>query len=196
MQIIRGKKRGAKLIAPKTSAPTRPTSGRAREALFNMLSNPKYGVFKSDLIVADIFAGTGALGLEAWSRGASEIIFIENNADALFALHANITKLGAKENVTVIAQDATRPFNWHTKPAQLVFCDPPWQKGKEDTLIAKALNNLIGMNALAPKAIIAIEHDYRSTPELPSQLKIIETRHWSKTAYTIGTVATVATNGD
>ena len=193
MQIIRGKKRGAKLIAPKTGTPTRPTSGRAREALFNMLSNPKYGVFGSDLIVADIFAGTGALGLEAWSRGASEIIFIENNAEALFALHANISKLGAKENVTVIAQDATRAFSWHTQPAQLVFCDPPW---KDEVLIPKALNNLIGMNALASEAIIAIEHDYRSLPELPSQLKIIETRHWSKTAYTIGTVATVATNGD
>ena len=193
MQIISGKKRGTKLIAPKTSTPTRPTSGRAREALFNMLSNPKYGVFApkpTELIVADIFAGTGALGLEAWSRGASEIVFIENNSDALFALHANISKLGAKENTTVIAQDAARTFSWHTKPAQLVFCDPPWQ---EDNLASKALNNLIGMNALASEAIIAIEHDYRSTPELPSQLKIIETRHWSKTAYTI---ATVATNGD
>ncbi|MFZ5794795.1 MAG: RsmD family RNA methyltransferase, partial [Pseudomonadota bacterium] len=91
MRIIAGKWRGRPIVAPKGDA-TRPTADRVREALFSMLAS-RLGSFE-DLAVADLFAGSGALGLEALSRGAASCIFVEQDKAALDALRTNITKLG------------------------------------------------------------------------------------------------------
>lgn len=121
MRIIAGKWRGRPLIAPKGDA-TRPTADRTREALFSMLTS-RLGSFEG-LKIADICAGTGALGLEALSRGAVHCTFIERDRTALEALRANIARLGAEGEVRPIAAEG-----YSGGPFDLVLIDPPYGTG-------------------------------------------------------------------
>jgi 16S rRNA (guanine966-N2)-methyltransferase len=119
MRIISGKWRGRPIIAPKGQA-TRPTSDRAREALFSMLAS-RLGSFEG-LQVADIFAGSGALGLEALSRGAAYCIFVDNDRAALDAIRTNLKALGGEGEVRPGAAEHVRIV----QPLDLVFLDPPY----------------------------------------------------------------------
>lgn len=125
MRIIAGTWRGRALAAP-DGKETRPTAARAREALFSMLTSA-LGTFEG-LAVADLFAGTGALGLEALSRGAERAAFVENDRAALTALRRNISALGAAAQASVFARPAPAigppPFK-----ADLVFLDAPYEQG-------------------------------------------------------------------
>src|SRR6478735_7884803 len=98
MRIISGQWRGRQIVAPKGDA-TRPTADRTRETLFNMLAS-RVGSFEG-LTVADLFAGSGALGLEALSRGAASCVFVEHDAAALDAIRANMAMLGARDRIEV-----------------------------------------------------------------------------------------------
>jgi 16S rRNA (guanine966-N2)-methyltransferase len=131
VRIISGKWRGRPIVAPKGQA-TRPTSDRAREALFSMLTS-RVGSFE-ELEVADIFAGSGALGLEALSRGAARCTFVDNDRAALDAIRANLKALGAEGDVRAGAAEHVRL----ARPLDLVFLDPPYASG----LAAAALANL------------------------------------------------------
>lgn len=121
MRIIAGKWRGRNLIAP-PGATTRPTADRTREALFSMLTS-RIGSFEG-LRVVDLFAGTGALGLEALSRGAAHCTFVERDRPALEALRANIEKLGASADIR--AQSAE---SFNGGPFDLALLDPPYGTG-------------------------------------------------------------------
>jgi 16S rRNA (guanine966-N2)-methyltransferase len=123
MRIIAGQWRGRPIIAPKGEA-TRPTADRMREALFSMLAS-RLGSFE-ELAVADLFAGSGALGLEALSRGAASCVFVEQDRAAVDALKANIAKLGAKADVRAQSVLALPPA---TKPYDLILMDPPYGTG-------------------------------------------------------------------
>jgi 16S rRNA (guanine966-N2)-methyltransferase len=124
MRIIAGAWRGRKLLAPPGAA-TRPTADRVRQALFDMLLHAPWGGREVVVgaAVLDAFAGTGALGLEALSRGAARATFLERDPAALAALHANIAACRAEQRATVLAADATRPPPG--TPCSLVFLDPP-----------------------------------------------------------------------
>ncbi|ABQ69060.1 putative methyltransferase [Rhizorhabdus wittichii RW1] len=121
MRIIAGQWRGRPLIAPQGQA-TRPTSDRTREALFSMLAS-RIGSFEG-LAVADVCAGTGALGLEALSRGAARCTFVERDRAAVEALRANIAKLGAEAEVRAIAAESFAGGAY-----DLVLIDPPYGTG-------------------------------------------------------------------
>jgi len=121
MRIIAGRWRGRPLVAPRGEA-TRPTSDRAREALFSMLAS-RIGSFEG-LKVADVCAGTGALGLEALSRGAAHCTFVERDRAAIDALRANIAKLGAEATVRPIAAESFADGVF-----DLVLIDPPYGTG-------------------------------------------------------------------
>ena len=123
MRIIAGQWRGRPIIAPKGEA-TRPTGDRMREALFSMLAS-RLGSFE-ELAVADLFAGSGALGLEALSRGAASCVFVEQDRAAVDALKANIAKLGAKADVRAQSVLALPPA---AKPYDLILMDPPYGTG-------------------------------------------------------------------
>ena len=123
MRIIAGQWRGRPIIAPKGEA-TRPTADRMREALFSMLAS-RLGSFE-ELAVADLFAGSGALGLEALSRGAASCVFVEQDRAAVDALKANIAKLGAKADVRAQSVLALPPA---AKPYDLILMDPPYGTG-------------------------------------------------------------------
>ncbi|MBR0683678.1 16S rRNA (guanine(966)-N(2))-methyltransferase RsmD [Roseomonas eburnea] len=153
MRIIAGRHRGRTLAAPPGDA-TRPTADRVRQALFDMLWHAPWGgrTTIQDQLVLDAFAGTGALGLEALSRGADHCTFLETGRAALAALRANIAACGEEPRTAVLAADATRPPHARV-PCGLVFLDPPYRKG----LVLRAIAALEKAGWIAPGAIIVAE---------------------------------------
>ncbi len=153
MRIVGGSHRGRPIAAPK-GRDTRPTSDRAREGVFNILAHSQDVEFEN-LFVIDLFAGSGAMGIEALSRGAAEALFVENSRSARTVIDENVNALGMGDQTAIEAWDATRlparPDRY--PPAGLVFLDPPYGKG----LIPPALNTLISGAWLAETATIAIE---------------------------------------
>jgi 16S rRNA (guanine966-N2)-methyltransferase len=147
MRIIAGQWRGRPLVAPKGET-TRPTADRTREALFSMLTS-RLGSFEG-LAVADLFAGSGALGLEALSRGAASCLFVEQDKPALDALRANIAKLGAKADVRAQSVLGLGPTS---APLDLVMMDPPYGTGAG----AVALDKLARLGWVGPASWVSIE---------------------------------------
>lgn len=142
MRIIAGRWRCRPLLAP-PGQDTRPTADRVREALFSMLAS-RLGSFEG-LQVADLFAGSGALGLEALSRGAAHCVFVENDRRAVDAIRANISTLGASAEVLArSAEHASLPA-----PVDLAFLDPPYGSGLAPTVLAKL--------AVAPGGWVSVE---------------------------------------
>ncbi|MBW4022841.1 MAG: 16S rRNA (guanine(966)-N(2))-methyltransferase RsmD [Proteobacteria bacterium] len=151
MRIIAGRYRGRRLAAPEGTE-TRPTADRARQALFDMLMHAPWAEDAvRDAAVLDVFAGTGALGLEALSRGAARAAFIESGRPALAALRANIAVCGAAQMCRVVAADARKPPPG--EPCGLVFLDPPYGQG----LVPAALAALGRAGWIAPGALIVAE---------------------------------------
>lgn len=149
MRVIAGEWRGRKLIAPKGEA-TRPTADRMRETLFSMLTS-RLGSFEG-LQVADLFAGSGAIGLEALSRGAASCVFVEQDRDALSAIRANITALGADLRSRVEAASATQ-LRAVTKPLDIILVDPPYRSGTGEV----ALDRLQRLGWIGPETWISLE---------------------------------------
>jgi 16S rRNA (guanine966-N2)-methyltransferase len=139
MRIVAGKFRGASIVAPKGAA-TRPTSDKVRQALFNVL---EHGVPDFDFEgarVLDLFAGSGALGLEALSRGARFALFVEEDSTARGAIRRNVEALGLTGATKIWRRDATRLGEAGTLQSfNLIFCDPPYGKGLGERAIAAAV---------------------------------------------------------
>ena len=152
MRIIGGQHRGTKL-ADLAGNKTRPTADRVRESIFNILAGGRFGDPLLDGIVIDLFAGTGAMGLEALSRGGAHASFIETDGDALAVLRANIAKLKREDDCRIIAGDARKLASWRGQPATLVFADAPYESGDGLTAIA----GLGRIGALAPDAVLVVE---------------------------------------
>jgi 16S rRNA (guanine966-N2)-methyltransferase len=152
MRIVAGSWRGRALVAP-AGITTRPTADRVRQALFDMLMHAPWGgrAILEGARVLDVFAGTGALGLEALSRGAAHATFIEQNRAALAALRTNIATCRAEAACSVLAVDALAvpPGD----PATLVFLDPPY--GQD--LVTRALRRLRATGRLAAGAVVVAE---------------------------------------
>jgi 16S rRNA (guanine966-N2)-methyltransferase len=160
MRLTGGQDRGRRLIAPR-GARTRPTASKVREAIFNILGPPPGPVL-------DLFAGTGALGLESLSRGAPHAVFVERDAAALAALRRNLRETRNDERATVLAGDfrsalrrlasqigqpgGPAPFSW-------VFMDPPYVRETEGIL-----GELCGSGVLSGCAVVIVEHDKRHRP--------------------------------
>ena len=172
LRIIAGSFRGRSLIAPPGEA-TRPTAARVREALFSMLIS-RLGSFKG-LRVADVFAGTGALGLEALSRGCAAVTFVETGFEAVKSLRANITKLGVEAVTSVVAQPAQSVAPWRTH--DLLLLDPPYGEG----LATLALARLIEQGWVAPHALLSVETGAREPLAAPG-FTIEATRVYGKAA--------------
>lgn len=135
MRIIAGEWRGRTIEAPPGVA-TRPTADRVRETLFSMLAS-RLGSF-GDLRVADLFAGSGALGLEALSRGAASATFVESDREAAASIRRNAEKLGAADRVRVIGGSAlSLP---RSDPFDLIFADPPYAAGSGSSVVRSVVN--------------------------------------------------------
>ena len=152
MRIIGGRHRGTKL-ADLDGDKTRPTADRVRENLFNILAGGSYGEKVNDAHVLDLFSGTGALGLEALSRGARTACFVEKDHNALSVLRANIARLKRHDSCMVVSGNALSLTGIRGDKASLVFADAPYGTG--DGLLAVA--HMLTISALTPDALIVIE---------------------------------------
>jgi 16S rRNA (guanine966-N2)-methyltransferase len=171
MRIIAGEWRGRPLEAP-PGMQTRPTSDRAREGLFSMLAS-RLGTFE-DLTVADLFAGSGALGLEALSRGAARCLFIDRDAGAAATIRRNGERLGASDRIEIRIQqlEHARP---PALPCDLLFLDPPYGSG----LAEQALARIGAPGWLAAGAMVSLETDDPRLP-VPAALSLETTRRFGK----------------
>ncbi|MBL6936094.1 MAG: 16S rRNA (guanine(966)-N(2))-methyltransferase RsmD [Alphaproteobacteria bacterium] len=151
MRVVGGKHRGRRLAAPQGKT-TRPTSDRARESLFNILAHGDFGDVLEGARVLDAFCGSGALGLEALSRGAAHVVLMDNDGSAMAAAQENAEALGEETHVTCLTRDATNPPRAE-KPCGLVFLDPPY----DGELGEKALTALSTQGWLAPGALCVME---------------------------------------
>ncbi len=178
MRIIGGKYKRKKLLSVPGSS-TRPTSDRLRESLFNILSG---NVVKA--VVLDLFAGTGALGVEALSRHAHSVVFIDNQAKAVSVITKNINACSLEESARIYKWDITRNLNClngRERLFDLVFMDPPYNLG----MISKALVNLSKTGCLAGGAVVVAEHAVgESVGEIPDCYSITDQRQYGKTAVT------------
>ena len=159
MRVIAGTHRGRRLTAP-PGTDTRPTSDRVRESLFSIL-----GPLDGERVL-DLFAGSGALGIEALSRGASSAVFVERDARAATVLRANLAAVGVE--ATVSRQDVLRFLAGADGPFDLVFCDPPYDSASR--LAAPLAERLPKLTA--EDARIVTESDKRNPLELPFPLLV------------------------
>ena len=149
MRIIAGEWRGRKLVAPKGDF-TRPTADRTRETLFSMLAS-RLGSFEG-LSVLDLFAGSGALGLEALSRGAGHCLFVEQEAEAVKAIRANIDTFDARSR-TQVQQGSVMSLGPAKAPHDLILLDPPYDTGAGQV----ALDRMARLGWIGPATWIALE---------------------------------------
>lgn len=157
MRITGGTLGGRKLAAPADER-VRPTSDKTRQAIFNILRHGDLGIELMGARAADLFAGTGALGLEAISHGASYCLFVEDAAESRALIHRNIEALGLTGKTKIWRRDATRlgPLTSASGgPFELVFLDPPYRKN----LIGPSLASLREGRWLSPQAIVVVETD-------------------------------------
>ncbi|KSV95897.1 MULTISPECIES: 16S rRNA (guanine(966)-N(2))-methyltransferase RsmD [unclassified Sinorhizobium] len=152
MRIVGGEFRGRSLATPKSND-IRPTTDRTRESLFNILSH-SYPEALDGTRVLDLFAGTGAVGFEALSRGCRQALFVEQGVEGRGLLQTNIETLGLQGRAKVFRRDATSLGGVGTmEPFHLVFADPPYAKG----LGEKALESAAAGNWLVPDALVILE---------------------------------------
>ena len=175
MRIIAGQFRGRPLQAPPGPA-TRPTADRVREALFSMLTS-RLGSFE-DLRVADLFAGSGALGFEALSRGAAAITFVETDPKAQAAIKANATKLGIGEKVRILGGSALALSR--SDPFDLILADPPYARGSGSAVV-KAVADA---DWLSPGGWLSVETERRDSVD-PGDLSIEADRQFGKARITL-----------
>lgn len=178
MRIVGGSLRGRALAAPKSTA-IRPTADRLRESVFNILAHA-YGDPVTGARVLDLFAGTGALGIEALSRGAAFTLFVDESAEARALLRENVTTLGLGGTSRIFRRDATRLGPSHPlEPFTLAFLDPPYGKG----LAAKALAAARDGNWLTGDALVVVEEATKAEFTAPAGFKEIERRRYDDTEF-------------
>jgi 16S rRNA (guanine966-N2)-methyltransferase len=186
MRVIAGTKRGMKLAGPKNEA-SRPILDRVKESLFSVLY--KYGLPEGKM-TADLFSGVGSLGIEALSRGADFVTFVEKDPAVIAILKANIEKAGFVKESKVIRANALKigaPVDFDGKKYDLVFVDPPYSltsDAGEGSLLSGLLTLL--PEQLAPEGIVVVR-TYKRTELLDqySRLKVIERRKWGNMTITI-----------
>jgi 16S rRNA (guanine966-N2)-methyltransferase len=184
MRIVGGRHRGlvlAGLGGGDAGAHLRPTGDRVRESLFNLLAHGGYGAPPppEGRRVLDLFAGTGALGLEALSRGAAFATFVDQGAKALALLRRNIALMGAEQATRVVSRDATRLGRNHGAPFGLVFLDPPYGRGLGERAIASALAG----GWVAPEGLVVWEEGV--DPAAPPGLTLLDRRRYGETMIAI-----------
>lgn len=179
MRIVAGSL-GGRVIAAPADDTIRPTSDRARQALFNILEGGRFshadgtGILRGALVL-DVFAGTGALGLEALSRGAARVTFIDNDRLAADLIRRNLQSLDRDDDGAIVRTDATNPARASDRHS-LAFLDPPY--GQD--LAAPALAALAARGWLAPDALVTVELGKRDRLDPPEGFALLDERRYGK----------------
>lgn len=176
MRIVGGEFRGRALVAPKSNE-IRPTTDRTRESLFNILAH-SYPEALDKTRVIDLFAGTGAVGLEAISRGCQQGLFVETSVEGRGLIRQNIETLGLQSRARIFRRDATDLGIVGTmEPFHILFADPPYGKGLGEKAIAAAIKG----GWLVPGALVILEERADVAPAIPQGLVFIEERAFGDT---------------
>ncbi|MFK0685634.1 16S rRNA (guanine(966)-N(2))-methyltransferase RsmD [Ochrobactrum sp. BD67] len=176
MRIVGGKFRGRALVTPSTNA-IRPTTDRTRESLFNILAH-KFPDKVEGARVLDLFAGTGALGLEALSRGARYATFVEESAEGRGLLRQNIEAFGLQGHTKILRRDACQLGIVGTmEPFDLVFADPPYGRRMGEKAFLSAFQG----GWLNPDALLVLEEDGEAALELDERFVVLEERNYGGT---------------
>jgi 16S rRNA (guanine966-N2)-methyltransferase len=180
MRVVGGRLRSRPIASPKSNA-IRPTADRLRESLFNIMVHA-YGDPVDGARVLDLFAGTGALGIEAASRGAAFVLFVDDGAEARALLRQNAESLGLGGTTRIFRRDATRlgPV-YPLEPFGLVFLDPPYGKGLAEKALASAREG----GWLGDDALIVVEEAVASTFAAPDGFEELERRAYDDTEFVI-----------
>lgn len=178
MRIVGGRLKGRALAGPRGPS-IRPTADRLREAVFNVLAHAHDDACEGARVL-DLFAGTGALGLEALSRGAAFAVMVDEGAEARGIIRANVEALGLGGVTSIFRRDATRlgPVG-PNEPFDLVFCDPPY--GRD--LAPKALASAAAGGWLAPGALVVVEEAADAALSLPADFTELERRAYGDTQF-------------
>lgn len=180
MRIIAGKHRGRRIELLRDAAHVRPTSGFAREAIFNILSHGAYGTPETSPYmgkrVLDLFCGTGAFGLEALSRGAGHVTFVDLSRESLQVARMNAERMGEISTTAFLRADAAQ-LPTAREPYSLVFLDAPYDK---PDLVGQALKSLLAGGWMAKDAVVVVEHEARQKPPIPDALTQIDERHYGR----------------
>ena len=177
MRIVAGKFRGKALTSPDDDS-IRPTADRVRESVFNILAS-RLGPSFDGLRVLDLFAGTGALGLEALSRGATHVIFVDTGAEARGLIRDHIEAFGAGGVTKLLRRDATALGDAGTMgPVDLVFLDPPYSKG----LGERALASIKSGGWLQPETLLVLEEGSDVAVNLPDGFALDDRREYGAAA--------------
>ena len=180
MRIIGGRFRGTRLAAPGAQgggkAHLRPTSDRVRESLFNLLAHGGYPDIEGARVL-DLFAGTGALGFEALSRGAARAVFIDDGAAARGLIRQNIETLGVIGQTKLWRRDATRLGPCRGEPYDLIFADPPYGKGLGERALASARAG----GWIAPGATVVLEESADVEVATPADMSMTDDRTYGDT---------------
>jgi 16S rRNA (guanine966-N2)-methyltransferase len=180
MRVVGGRLGGRTLAAPKSQA-IRPTADRLREALFNILTHA-YDDPVDGARVLDLFAGTGALGIEALSRGAAFALFIDDGAEARALLRENVTALGLGGAARIFRRDATKLGPVHPlEPFTLAFLDPPYGQGLAD----EALTSARAGTWFTSEALIVVEEAAKSKFAAPEGFSELERRRYDDTEFIV-----------
>ncbi len=179
MRIIAGKHKGRRIELDKDAGQhIRPTSEFAREAIFNILSHSKHGLESGSFEgqrVLDVFCGTGAFGLEALSRGAKSVTFIDLARESVATARHNAARMKEEENVEYLVADATR-LGRARKAYSLVFLDPPYFS----KMIEPALSSLLAGGWLEKDALIVVEHDAKENITMPDAFETLDERRYGR----------------
>jgi 16S rRNA (guanine966-N2)-methyltransferase len=171
MRVVGGRLRSRPIAGPKSDS-LRPTADRLREALFNILAHA-YGDPVSGARVLDLFAGTGALGIEAVSRGAAFVLFVDDGVEARSLLRNNTEALGLGGTTRIFRRDATKLGPAHPlEPFSLVFLDPPYRKGLAELALTAAREG----GWLTPQALIVVEEATDAGFKAPQGFEELERR--------------------
>ncbi|SRR5579885_1188366 len=184
MRIVGGQFRGRTLKSPSSNA-IRPTSDKLRESIFNILAHA-YGDPVTGARVLDLFAGTGALGLEALSRGAKFALFVDEGAEARGIIRANIEMLSLMGVTKIFRRDASKMGEAGTlAPFDLAFCDPPYGKGFAE----QSLASLREGKWLSPSALLVVEEAAKSGFKTPAGFEELERREYGDSEIIIARLA-------
>ncbi|WP_169567744.1 16S rRNA (guanine(966)-N(2))-methyltransferase RsmD [Sneathiella limimaris] len=177
MRIVGGTYKGKRLYLPEDKR-IRPTADRTREALFNILAhNADFrldtGPMPRGATVLDVFAGTGALGVEALSRGAAHVTFMDNHPDSLKLIKQNVALVGGQRNASILNRDGTFAGQ-SSKPMDLIMMDPPYKMN----LAGPALESLQKGGWIGDKTVVALELAAKEPFEIPEGLNLLEERKY------------------
>jgi 16S rRNA (guanine966-N2)-methyltransferase len=184
LKVIGGRCKGRPLASPRGMS-VRPTAGRVREAIFNILFSRV-----NDAVVLDLFAGTGAMGIEALSRGASRAVFVDSRPESLAVIRQNVQSCGLESVAVIIRQDATRSLsglNALQLVFDIVFMDPPYDRDS----VGMALSALAESGLLKTGSLVVLEHSPRERAEDKSgRYHLTDQRHYGQTAVSFLTYGT------